>query len=54
MAGDEQAAEKQRTTGIAKRNIPQGLKPSVILPAFAARLKACPFKTAIELSFGSL
>jgi hypothetical protein len=31
----------------AEENIPQGLKPALVIVALAARLKSCPFKTMV-------
>src|ERR1039457_2783451 len=39
VQGPEQAAEK---LVMGRETIPQGLKPSIFLATFAARLKSCP------------
>jgi len=33
------------------KSMPQGLKPGIDSIAFAARLKPCPFKTAVQQGF---
>jgi hypothetical protein len=47
----KEAAENLEGLAKALKNVPQGLKPALILQLLAARLKSCPFKTLPQHSF---